>query len=198
MCQGYRGMEEAETATPPAGAVAEDTEIPRAAEHDGLRSRRSGDRGPMARCSLPALIAQVPGSALAGATCVPAAGPSPKRLPRCAARHDRRAPGAPRPSRAPSHALFARVLPPPRHGNRHDLPRGAKPWPVDPLRGLTAPPAEPGLRRGMPLRLRGGGVAHLWTACQGREAIPPRGADPQHPCHMLLGRTVPSSVEHRQ
>ena len=27
-------------------------------------------------------------------------------------------------------------------------------------------------------------------ACQGRETIPPRGADPKHPCNMLFRRTV--------
>jgi hypothetical protein len=42
----------------------------------------------------------------------------------------------------------------------------------------------------MHLPLRGTGIVHLRTACQGRETIPPRGADPKHPCNMLFRRTV--------
>ena len=34
------------------------------------------------------------------------------------------------------------------------------------------------------------GIVHLRTTCQGRETIPPRGADPKHPCNMLFRRTV--------
>ncbi len=33
-------------------------------------------------------------------------------------------------------------------------------------------------------------MVHLQTACQGRETIPPRGADPKHPRNMLFRRTV--------
>ena len=33
-------------------------------------------------------------------------------------------------------------------------------------------------------------MVHLQTACQRRETIPPRGADPKHPRNMLFRRTV--------